>query len=59
MRNPYRARGRMKGYSIAADKRRMARGGVDTSWLWIIGFVTAPMGIGILLIIIAIGLENE
>ena len=59
-RNPYRARGRMKGYSIAADKRRIARGGKDVWWLWVLGFVTIPVaGIGFILMIIAAGIESE
>ncbi len=56
-RNPYRARGRMKGYSTASDKRRIARGGSDTSLLWILGFITLPIGIGVIFIILAIMME--
>ena len=58
-RNPYRARGRMKGYSIASNKRRIARGGTNAGWLWVLGFITLPLGIGILIIVMAIIIEWE
>ena len=56
-RNPYMARGRMKGFYSAADKRRIAKGGKDAGLLWVLGFVTLPLGIGVILIILAIMIE--
>ena len=56
-RNPYRARGRMKGYTTAANKRRIAKGGTDAGWLWVLGFITLPMGVGVVFIIMAIIME--
>ncbi len=47
----------MKGIGISKDRQRRANGGVDTSWLWIIGFVTMPIGIGVFFILVAIALE--
>jgi len=56
-RNPYRARGRMKGIAGSKERERLKRGGTNTAWLWIIGFVTLPIGIGVIFILTAIIIE--